>query len=80
MEAHSRWITGLQFIGLGWFMAASILGGTFGGLYLDKWLDTKPVFLLLGVLLGVILAFFGTYRMSIRYLAGGLEHEEGKYD
>ena len=78
MEDRSRWIIGLQFIGLGWFLAASILWGTLGGLYLDEWLDTKPVFLLLGVLLGVFCAFYGTYRMSIRYLAGGLEHEEGK--
>lgn len=80
MEERSRWIIGLQFIGLGWFIAASILGGTLGGLYLDKWLDTKPAFLLLGVLFGVVTAFYGTYRMSVRYLAGGLEHEKGEDD
>ena len=40
-----------------------------GGLLLDGWAGTSPLFLLIGLLVGVVLAFFGTYRMAVGFLA-----------
>ena len=70
MNERPWWITGVQFVGLGWFIAVAILAGTFSGLLLDRWVGTEPLFLILGLLLGIFLAFYGTYRMVVRYLAG----------
>ena len=78
MNQRSGWVTGAQFIGLGWFIATAILAGTLGGLFLDRWIGTEPIFLLLGLALGIFLAFYGTYRMVIRYLAGEADLGEGK--
>ena len=78
MNERPWWITGVQFVGLGWFIALAILAGTFGGLFLDRWVGTEPLFLLSGLLLGIVLAFYGTYRMVVRYLAGQENSSEGK--
>jgi F0F1-type ATP synthase assembly protein I len=49
----------VQLIGIGWYVALCIILGVVGGVFLDKWIDTKPVFTLLGLLLGMIMAFWG---------------------
>jgi F0F1-type ATP synthase assembly protein I len=70
MDGRHWWITAAQFTGLGWYIALAIVAPTLGGVWLDRRVGTTPLFLLLGVLLGVALAFYGTYRMSITYLSG----------
>ncbi|MEE8473082.1 MAG: AtpZ/AtpI family protein [Dehalococcoidia bacterium] len=61
-------------IGIGWFIAASIVLGALGGWWLDSKLDTKPWLALLGVTLGTVVAMFGVYRM----LRPGLEKNKRK--
>lgn len=50
-------------IGIGWYIAACIVLGTLAGFWLDGEADTKPVFTLLGVGLGLVTAGYGGYRM-----------------
>jgi F0F1-type ATP synthase assembly protein I len=57
------WIIALRLVGIGWFLAASVIIGIVAGLWLDKWLGTKIIFTLLGVLLGTTVAFYGLYQM-----------------
>lgn len=57
------WVVALRLTGLGWYVVACILLGVLGGLWLDKRLGSLPLFTLLGVLLGMVVAFFGIYRM-----------------
>jgi F0F1-type ATP synthase assembly protein I len=49
----------VQLIGIGWYVAFSIVLGVVGGVFLDKWLDTKPVFTMLGLVAGMVIAFWG---------------------
>ncbi|MEX2431185.1 MAG: AtpZ/AtpI family protein [Dehalococcoidia bacterium] len=70
MKNRPWWVSALQFTGIGWYIAASIVGGTLAGVWLDGRAGTSPLFLLLGLLLGVVMAFYGTYRMAAGYLAG----------
>ena len=56
-------IIAVRLLGLGWYVAVSILVGVGGGLWIDDQLNASPVFTLLGVLLGAALAFYGLYRM-----------------
>ena len=57
--------TVLQLVGVGWYVALCIVGGTLGGLWLDRTLETLPAFTLAGVLLGGGVAFYGTYKMVL---------------
>ncbi|MCY3888223.1 MAG: AtpZ/AtpI family protein [Chloroflexi bacterium] len=50
-------------MGIGWYFATCIVLGTLGGLWLDGQVDAKPLFTLLGILLGMIVAAWGAYRM-----------------
>ena len=59
------WQAALSFIGIGWFVGLSLLAGVLGGLWLDKKLDTQPLFMLAGLFLGFIVAGYGTYRMLL---------------
>ena len=71
----SRWIAALRLTGVGFYIGGCIMLGTFGGLWLDNKLDTKPVFLLIGLVLGVIVAVFGVYQM-LRPLLGNQQDKE----
>ncbi len=55
--------TVLQLVGVGWYVALCIVGGTLGGLWLDRKLDTLPALTLAGVALGAVVALYGTYKM-----------------
>lgn len=59
----SRWAAALRLTGIGFFIAACILGGILAGLWIDNKLDTKPLFILLGLAVGLAVAFTGVYRM-----------------
>ena len=61
----------MSLIGIGWFFAASIVGGIVGGLLVDGWLHTKPAFTLLGLFGGLAVAFFSVFRMIMRVIAKG---------
>ncbi len=61
----SRWQTALRLIGVGWFIGLSILLGVLGGLWLDSKFGTEPLFVIAGLILGIIIAFYGVYRMVL---------------
>lgn len=63
----TRFPPAVKLLGIGWYFAVSIVGGTVGGLLLDGWLDTRPLFTLLGLFAGLTLAFLGglTFLMQV---------------
>ena len=61
----SRWQAALRLIGVGWFIGVSILLGVLGGLWLDSKLGTKPILVIVGLIFGLIVAFYGVYRMIL---------------
>ena len=64
------WVLALRLTGLGWYVALCIVGGVVGGVALDKAIGTTPLFLLVGVVLGSIVAFWGLYKMVQPLLYG----------
>ncbi|WLR50720.1 AtpZ/AtpI family protein [Bacillus tianshenii] len=50
-------------------LAGSVLIGIFGGRWLDRLAETSPLFLIIGLLLGLATGTYGTYR-TIRYFYG----------
>ena len=53
--------------GVGWYVAASILAGTVGGYFLDRWLGTAPWLLVVGLVLGSLVAFTGMIGLLRRF-------------
>jgi F0F1-type ATP synthase assembly protein I len=65
----SRIPAAMSILGIGWYFAVSIIGGILGGLLLDGWLDTKPLFTMIGLFLGLIVAAYGGYKALARVMA-----------
>ena len=57
------WTIVLRLTGIGWYVATCIVLGVVGGLFLDKFAGTTPLFILLGTVLGSVVAFWGLYKM-----------------
>lgn len=70
----SRWVTALRLIGMGWYIGVCIVLGVLGGLWLDSKFNTKPVLAIVGLILGIIVAIYGTYRMVLT----AIENEQNK--
>ena len=62
-KATDTWVVALRLTGLGWYIAICMVLGVLGGIGLDNLLGTKPLFILLGTLLGNAVAFWGLYKM-----------------
>jgi len=52
-----------KLIGIGWYVAFCLFSGAIGGFFLDRHLDTSPLFTLLLLTFGLFIAFYGIYRM-----------------
>ena len=61
--------TVLRLLGIGWYVAICIGGGAALGLLLDRKLDTTPILTLVGVIVGIVIAGVGMYRMVMAVLA-----------
>jgi len=64
----SRWVAALRFMGVGWYIGVCIVLGVLGGLWLDNKLNTSPLLVIVGLILGVVVAFYGVYRMLLPHV------------
>jgi len=62
------WFAAFSLLGIGFYVAACIIGGILGGRWLDGKMDSAPLWLLVGLVLGLITAVYGTYRMLKPFL------------
>lgn len=65
-----RWTEALKLLGLGWYVALCILAGVGLGLALDHWLDVMPLFTLVGLVIGLLVASIGVYRQLLEVIQG----------
>jgi len=72
----SRRGAALRLIGVGFFIGGSIFLGVFVGLWLDSRLNTGPILVIVGLLLGIIVAFYGVYRMLLPFLSNKRDRGE----
>ena len=59
------WLSAMRFVGIGAYVGVSILLGVYVGSLLDWRFDTQPLFTLLGLALGLVVAVVGVYRMLV---------------
>ena len=74
----SRWTAALRLTGVGFYIAVCILGGILAGLWLDNKLETRPLFILLGLAAGLAVAFYGVYRMIQPVINNRQDKENGQ--
>ena len=60
-----NWVLAIAFIGAGWYVGLAILLGVLGGMWLDEKMGSGPLFVIIGLILGVIIAFLGVIKMLI---------------
>ena len=65
----------MRLLGLGWYVALCIILGVVGGLWMDGKLDVRPLFTLLGLGLGLVVAIYGSYKM-VQSLLNNFSNEE----
>ena len=63
-----RWVVALRLVGVGFYIAGSILLGALGGLWLDSRFNTTPILVIVGLLVGLAVAFWGVYQMLLPLL------------
>jgi uncharacterized membrane protein len=67
-----EWVRPLNFlITVGWYVGLSLIIPAGIGYWLDnpKMLNRQPLFTFIGLGVGTVIAFFGLFRMLIRYQA-----------
>jgi F0F1-type ATP synthase assembly protein I len=74
----SRWVTALRLTGVGFYVGICIAGGTFAGWKLAEKLNvSKPLFMIVGLFVGLIVAGYGVYQMLRPFMDNKQEKEKG---
>ena len=60
-----KWAAAGRFIGVGWYIAVCIVLGIWLGMKLDQLIHTKLIFTIVGLLGGLLLAFWGVYQLLL---------------
>jgi len=68
-------VAALRLVGGGFFIGGSIVLGVVVGLWLDSKLNTEPILVIVGLILGIIVAFYGVYRMLLPFI--GIKRDRG---
>lgn len=71
-----NWVPALGLTGIGFFIAGCIIGGIWGGNWLDVRLNTSPVFLIIGIVSGIAFAVLGVYKMLKPFINSILKGEK----
>jgi hypothetical protein len=58
----------VRLLGIGWYFALCIIIGIVGGVLLDRQVEKDHIFTLVGLFLGLVLAFFGGYILLLEEL------------
>lgn len=61
----SRWVAAMRLVGVGFFIGGSIVLGVVGGLWLDSKLNSEPIWVIVGLILGIVVALYGVYNMLL---------------
>jgi len=72
-----RWVAALRLVGVGFFIGGSIVLGVVAGLWLDNKFTSGPTWVIVGLFLGLAIAFYGVYRMLLPLMRNKGDKENG---
>jgi ATP synthase protein I len=61
----------LVVLGIGWYIAICIIIGVVAGIWLDGKVNTKPIFSVFGLIVGLATGIYGAYRMLLPFIKKG---------
>ena len=67
----------MRLLGVGWYVGISVLLGVLGGFWLDSKYGTKPLWVIVGLVLGVVVAVYGVYQMLLPLIKNKNDREDG---
>ena len=70
-----RWVAALRLVGVGFFIGGSVLLGVVAGRWLDTRLNSEPTWMIVGLFLGLVIAFYGVYRMLLPLMGNKQDKE-----
>ncbi len=70
------WQAALGVLGMGWYVVIAIILGILGGLWVDGEFGTKPLFTIIGLMIGIVAAVYGVYQMFLPFI----KNKQGKGD
>jgi len=70
------WQAALGVLGMGWYVVIAIILGISGGLWVDGEFGTKPLFTIIGLMIGIVAAVYGVYQMFLPFI----KNKQGKGD
>lgn len=73
-----KWPYWAEFFQLGWVVALSLLIPLGIGLWLDRRMGTTPLFIIVGMLVGVLSATVGTARIALRMMRDIEARQQGQ--
>jgi F0F1-type ATP synthase assembly protein I len=71
----SRWGAALRLTGMGFFIGTSILLGVWTGIWLDSKFNTAPLLVIVGLIVGLVVAIYGVYRMLLPLMGNKQDRE-----
>ena len=63
IDMRYPWLTMLSLLGMGFYIAIAIVLGIWGGHWLDGKFNTGPLWLIIGLILGIAVAALGVFNM-----------------
>jgi ATP synthase protein I len=71
----NRWVPAFKLTGIGFYIVTCIVGGTLVGWWLG---GKRPVFIIVGLVVGLVLAVYGVYRMIRPFMEDNKHKENGE--
>ena len=59
----SKWGAALRLVGVGFYIGGCIVLGVVAGRWLDSKFGTEPILVIVGLIFGLVVAFYGVFRM-----------------
>lgn len=66
----NRWRAALRLLGVGFYIGGCIVLGVVAGLWVDSKLNTEPILTIVGLILGLVVAFYGVYQILLPLMDG----------
>ena len=72
----NKWRLALGVTGVGFYLGGAIVLGVLAGRWLDGRLSTEPAWMIVGLLLGLVVAFCGVWKLLLPFIGKRQDKED----
>jgi ATP synthase protein I len=74
------WVAAFGIIGMGFYIPICIILGVLGGRWLDDKFNSRPLWVIIGLILGIAVAVYGTYNTLKPFIKSTRNGDNKKVD